>query len=108
MDAAAAASGAISSSDGLIGPWSRERRRVVWRPVVPGAALWALAGTVWALLYLWHGQMLARLPGPMDEEPLIGRHLALGHGFSSPFDPSAQAPPSSWSPPVYPALVATI
>jgi hypothetical protein len=58
---------------------------------------------------------LAYLGGPwfrpnigFSEEEQIGRHLALGHGFVSPFIPTRFAPPTSWCPPVYPALIGII
>ena len=43
--------------------------------------------------------------GPNGEEPEIALHLYRGHGFLSPYDPSPDAQPSSWSPPVYPAIL---
>lgn len=43
---------------------------------------------------------------PFAEEAHIGRHLALGHGFLSPMDPSPDAPPSAWSAPLYPLAIA--
>jgi len=42
---------------------------------------------------------------PDGEEPFIAEHLYRGHGFSSPLDLTAKAPPSSWSPPVYPVIL---
>jgi hypothetical protein len=64
-------------------------------------------GTVWALFYLWHGTFLSRVPSAeKKEEVAIGLHLAQGHGFASPFDSGPDAPPTSWSPPLYPLLVA--
>ena len=43
---------------------------------------------------------------PFAEEPRIARHLALGHGFRSPMSSAADAPPTGWSPPLYPLLMA--
>jgi 4-amino-4-deoxy-L-arabinose transferase-like glycosyltransferase len=40
-----------------------------------------------------------------SEEDHIARHLARGDGYLSPFDDTAQAPPTSWCPPVYPWLM---
>lgn len=40
-----------------------------------------------------------------SEEDHIARHLAHNDGYLSPFDDSAQAPPTSWCPPVYPWLM---
>jgi len=37
-----------------------------------------------------------------SEEDRIARHIARGDGYLSPFDDTAQAPPTSWCPPVYP------
>src|SRR4051812_31473925 len=64
-----------------------------------------VGGTVWAALYRWQGGFIGRVRAKLDqyEELRIGAPLARGHGFASPFDASAAAPPTSWSPPVYPA-----
>jgi hypothetical protein len=72
------------------------------------AGLIFVAATLWAGAYLVHGRFVGRVPVELDqyEELQIGAHLARGHGFASPFDPSPGAPPTSWSPPVYPAVVA--
>jgi len=45
---------------------------------------------------------------PFAEENNIAIHLARGEGFASPMDPSPHAAPTSWSPPVYPYLMATV
>jgi hypothetical protein len=66
-------------------------------------ALGALA-MAWAI-----GVSLARgyhRAAPYAEQANIARHLALGHGFSSPMDPSPTAPPSAMAAPVYPLVVA--
>ncbi len=42
------------------------------------------------------------------EEERIAIHLARGEGYLSPFDLSANAPPTSWCPPVYPIFVAAV
>ena len=42
---------------------------------------------------------------PFAEEANIGWHLAVGHGFRSPMDPSPAAPPSAWSAPLYPLVI---
>src|SRR5205814_1946091 len=47
-------------------------------------------------------------PGSLDEEPRVGAHLALGHGFLSPLDPSPSAEPTAWVPPLYPLLCAGV
>jgi hypothetical protein len=44
---------------------------------------------------------------PSGEEANIAIHLANGHGYRSPMDPSPTAPPSAWSAPVYPLIIAT-
>lgn len=81
------------------GPRAADRRLV---PVI-----WILA-TAWAMVYLASKGFLTREPLPNLEEPEIARHVALGHGFRSPFDPSADAPPTSWSPPLYVYLMAGV
>jgi hypothetical protein len=43
---------------------------------------------------------------PFAEEASIAIHLLHGDGFSSPYDPSANAPPSCYSAPVYPLIIA--
>jgi hypothetical protein len=43
---------------------------------------------------------------PFAEQANIARHLALGDGFTSPMDASPGAPPSAWSPPLYPLIIA--
>jgi hypothetical protein len=45
---------------------------------------------------------------PFAEENNIAIHLARGEGFSSPMDRSPHAAPTSWSPPVYPYLMASV
>jgi 4-amino-4-deoxy-L-arabinose transferase-like glycosyltransferase len=72
------------------------------------AARWApwiavLVATLWAALDLASTGDYDRLP--VAEEHLIAVHLVHGEGFSSPFDASANAGPTSWSPPVYPGVL---
>ena len=43
---------------------------------------------------------------PFAEEANIAWHVALGHGFRSPMDASPTAPPSAWSAPLYPLVIA--
>ena len=43
---------------------------------------------------------------PYAEQANIARHLALGHGFRSPMDPSPDAPPSAMASPFYPLVIA--
>jgi len=43
---------------------------------------------------------------PFAEEHNLAVHLALGHGFLSPFDLSATAPPSAYNAPLYPMIIA--
>jgi hypothetical protein len=43
---------------------------------------------------------------PFAEEANIAWHVALGHGFRSPMDASPAAPPSAWSAPLYPLVIA--
>ena len=43
---------------------------------------------------------------PFAEQANIARHLVLGHGFASPMDAAPDAPPSAWSPPLYPLIIA--
>ena len=44
---------------------------------------------------------------PFAEEANIAWHVALGHGFRSPMDASPAAPPSAWSAPLYPLVIAS-
>ncbi len=44
----------------------------------------------------------------LDEGPKIAAHIAEGHGFLNPIDPSPNSPPTSWLPPLYPFLMATV
>lgn len=75
-------------------------------PLARWVALIALLGTLWGTLYARHeGGFRPRAPS-FAEEPRIALHLARGHGYLSPFDLSAAAPPTSWSPPIYPAVMA--
>ncbi|MGA2442631.1 MAG: hypothetical protein ABSH08_16880 [Tepidisphaeraceae bacterium] len=69
-------------------------------------------GLVFVLAGCWAAMVLAahdylRSP-PFAEENNIAIHLARGEGFVSPMDPSPHAAPTSWSPPVYPYLMATV
>jgi 4-amino-4-deoxy-L-arabinose transferase-like glycosyltransferase len=41
----------------------------------------------------------------VSEEDNIARHLERGDGFRSAYDESPHAPPTSWSPPVFPLLL---
>src|SRR5579862_2344637 len=76
------------------------RRTAAWRPAV----LVGVAATCWAIgVMAFHGYQTRR---PAAEEANIAVHVALGHGFRSPMDPSASAPPSAWSPPAYPLVIA--
>jgi len=43
---------------------------------------------------------------PFAEEANIAKHIALGHGFRSPMDASPTGPPSAWSSPLYPLVIA--
>ena len=60
-------------------------------------------GVIWAWGYLFFTGYWGHLPG--GEENAIAKHLASGDGFSSPMDGSADAPPTCWSPPVYPFVM---
>jgi hypothetical protein len=42
---------------------------------------------------------------PFAEEAIIAGHLIHGDGFLSPYDASPQAPPSCYSPPLYPLCI---
>jgi hypothetical protein len=69
-------------------------------------------GLVFVLAGCWAAMVLAahdyqRSP-PFAEENNIAIHLARGEGFVSPMDPSPHAVPTSWSPPVYPYLMAAV
>src|SRR5580658_8761181 len=59
--------------------------------------------TAWTIAFLCWSDYLRSTPAA--EEPLIAMHLARGDGFLSPMSPRPDAPPTSWSPPVYPALL---
>lgn len=43
-----------------------------------------------------------------SEEEQIARHLAHGEGFCNPFDSRPSAAPTSWCPPVFPAVIAAV
>jgi hypothetical protein len=43
---------------------------------------------------------------PFAEEHNLALHLVQGHGFRSPFSPSAEAPPSAFNAPLYPLIIA--
>jgi hypothetical protein len=63
-----------------------------------------LAASVWAAVVLvFHGY---HDRPPYAEENNIALHLERGDGFLSPVDPSPNAAPTSWSPPLYPVLIA--
>jgi 4-amino-4-deoxy-L-arabinose transferase-like glycosyltransferase len=74
---------------------SRLRRAAPW--------LAALAALSWGALYLATSGDYDRIS--YGEEKVIAEHLARGEGFRSPFDTTAAAPLTSWSPPVYPFLI---
>ncbi|MGE5608228.1 MAG: ArnT family glycosyltransferase [Bacillota bacterium] len=65
-----------------------------------------LIGLLWGTFYLHHWGLMRSLA--WGEEPYIGQHLALGHGFLTPYDPSPTASPTSWSPPIYPFILAGV
>jgi len=70
---------------------------------IPPAVLGAIAA-VWAICFMTlHGYQ--HRP-PFAEEANIAWHVAVGHGFRSPMDPSPTAPPSAWSAPLYPLAIA--
>jgi hypothetical protein len=45
---------------------------------------------------------------PFAEESNIAIHVARGEGFGNPMDPSTRPAPTSWSPPLYPYLMASV
>jgi hypothetical protein len=69
------------------------------------AAPWlaALAALAWGAMYLATSGDSDRIS--YGEEKVIAEHLARGEGFRSPFDTTALAPLTSWSPPVYPFVI---
>ena len=78
-----------------------DARGPTWTLVLLGC-LAVVASTAWC----WHA--VPHAYKGLAEDERIGAHLALGHGFRNPVDPSAHAPPSSWLPPLYPALVGAV
>jgi hypothetical protein len=91
------------------------------RPLAPGAKasfsgifgrLRSRDGLVFVLAGCWAATVLVahhylRAP-PFAEENNIAIHLARGEGFGSPMDSSVHPAPTSWSPPIYPYLMATV
>ena len=65
-----------------------------------------ILGVVSGLIYLASPILIVQ--SGLSEEEAIGVHLARGEGFVSPFAVGRGAPPTSWCPPVYPAVVAVI
>lgn len=69
---------------------------------------WTLAvfaiGFAWAVVFLSCYGFLQR--PPFAEEANIALHLSRGEGFRSAFDLRGSAPFTSWSPPLYPAVIA--
>jgi|GEM_PF-3426460 len=63
-------------------------------------------GLIGSLLYIRWQRGYETLP--WGEEPAIALHLARGHGYRSPIDTSPASPPTAWSPPVYPYLMAGV
>lgn len=59
---------------------------------------------IWAISVMVYGNYQNR--PPFAEEANIAWHIAAGHGFRSPMDPSPAAPPSAWSAPLYPLVIA--
>lgn len=59
-----------------------------------------IAVTIWGAVYLRLSGLDRRAPSA--EQTDIAIHLVRGHGFRSPFSDSPEAPPTAWSPPVYP------
>lgn len=78
-------------------------------PCGPGWTGWAvvaavaLAALVWGRLYLQLSGLDRRAPSAEQTE--IAVHLARGHGYRSPFSDHPEAPPTAWSPPVYPYVL---
>ncbi len=71
--------------------------------------IWTLVAAC-AALVICGGYFLIRqpVPEPLYEQELIAAHLAQGHGFRSPMDPSPEAPATSYSAPLYPWLVSLV
>jgi 4-amino-4-deoxy-L-arabinose transferase-like glycosyltransferase len=44
----------------------------------------------------------------LGEESAIAQHIALGHGYLNPYNPSATAKPTAISPPALPYMIATV
>lgn len=65
-----------------------------------------LAAASWAAVVAESHNNL-RAP-PFAEESNIAIHLARGEGFGNPMDASTHPAPTSWSPPVYPYLMASV
>jgi hypothetical protein len=74
---------------------------------------WRLSPVIVAVLAVSWAMAIAIVRGdhhtrPFAEQANIARHLVLGHGFRSPMDAAPDAPPSAWSPPMYPLVIATV
>lgn len=87
-------------------PVSLASKIVDRRGLSAGPVTLFILGVLWAMFYLWHTGLLWE--PALYEEPNIGRHLARGEGFLSPYDLTATAPPTSWSPPVYPFTIGVV
>src|SRR5206468_5474689 len=61
-------------------------------PAPRWVAALVLFGTLWGCLYGVKERAFTGHVTPFGEEPEIARHLALGHGYRSPFDRAATAP----------------
>lgn len=76
-------------------------RRRLW--IAPLVVL--VVAVLLGMQFLYRSQLIYTFPE--FEEAAVADHLANGHGFISPFaEPGPNAPPSSWSPPVYPTILA--
>src|SRR5438874_187076 len=83
-------------------PWPG-RMRVHMKRIISPVAL-----GVWAVVFASTFMALHGYRPPRAEEANIGWHIAQGHGFRSPMDPSPEAPPSAWSAPLYPLVIGAV
>ena len=77
------------------------RPRLWWVPVAAGVLVMVAAAG-------WCRHRVPAAYGLLGEDARIGAQLARGQGFRSPVSPGADAPPSSWLPPLYPWVMGEV
>lgn len=70
------------------------------------AIAWTLFGVAFVLATLYVQVRPLERFARLDEEPRVGIHLALGHGFRTSLELAPDAEPTAWVPPGYPMISA--